>query len=61
MLPNVPITPHGDFVLAQTAAICHWVGCRRARPRVAVYLASERRMPFNQQGIFRHDPELDAP
>ena len=25
-----------------------------ARPRIAAYLASERRLPFNQQGIFRH-------
>ena len=32
----------------------------RARPRIAAYLASERRMPFNQDGIFRHYPELDA-
>ena len=32
----------------------------RARPRIAAYLASERRMPFNQEGIFRHYPELDA-
>jgi glutathione S-transferase len=31
-----------------------------ARPRVAAYLGSERRLPFNQQGIFRHYPELDA-
>jgi len=30
-----------------------------ARPRLAAYLASERRLPFNQQGIFRHYPELD--
>ena len=29
------------------------------RPRLAKYLASERRIPFNQQGIFRHYPELD--
>lgn len=29
------------------------------RPRIAAYLASERRLPFNQQGIFRHYPELD--
>jgi glutathione S-transferase len=28
--------------------------------RVAAYLASERRIPFNQRGIFRHYPELDA-
>ena len=30
-----------------------------ARRRVAAYLASERRIPFNPQGIFRHYPELD--
>jgi glutathione S-transferase len=29
-------------------------------PRIAPYLASERRLPFNQQGIFRHYPELDS-
>jgi glutathione S-transferase len=28
--------------------------------RLAAYLASERRIPFNEQGIFRHYPELDA-
>jgi glutathione S-transferase len=31
-----------------------------SRPRVAAYLASKRRIPFNQHGIFRHYPELDA-
>ncbi|MGH8519263.1 MAG: glutathione S-transferase [Panacagrimonas sp.] len=31
-----------------------------ARPRLAAYLASARRIPFNQQGIFRRYPELDA-
>jgi len=30
------------------------------RPGLAGYLASKRRIPFNQQGIFRHYPELDA-
>ena len=30
-----------------------------ARPRLAAYLTSERRIPFNQDGIFRHYPELD--
>jgi len=30
------------------------------RPRLRAYLESERRLPFNQQGIFRHYPELDA-
>jgi glutathione S-transferase len=28
--------------------------------RLAAYLASERRLPFNQEGIFRHYPELDG-
>jgi glutathione S-transferase len=30
------------------------------RPRVAAYLASERRLPYNEDGIFRRYPELDA-
>ena len=30
-----------------------------ARPRIAAYLASPRRIAFNQSGIFRHYPELD--
>ena len=33
----------------------------RERPRIAAYLACERRLPFNEQGIFRRYPELDAP
>jgi len=31
-----------------------------ARPRLAAYLQSPRRIAFNEQGIFRHYPELDA-
>ena len=31
-----------------------------ARSRITAYLASKRRIPFNQQGIFRHYPELDV-
>ena len=31
-----------------------------ARPRIAAYLASRRRLPFNEQDVFRHYPELDA-
>jgi glutathione S-transferase len=31
-----------------------------ARPRIAAYLSSPRRLSFNQQGIFRRYPELDA-
>jgi glutathione S-transferase len=29
------------------------------RPQIAAYLASERRIPFNDQGIFRHYAALD--
>jgi glutathione S-transferase len=31
-----------------------------AHPRVASYLSSERRLPFNEEGIFRHYAELDG-
>ncbi|MBX4859788.1 glutathione S-transferase [Rhizobium bangladeshense] len=30
------------------------------RPNIARYLASRRRLAFNQEGIFRHYPELDS-
>ncbi len=30
-----------------------------SRPSLARYLASDRRLPFNESGIFRHYPELD--
>lgn len=31
-----------------------------ALPRIAAYLASDRRIAFNEHGIFRHYPELDS-
>jgi len=31
----------------------------KARPRIAAYLASPRRLAFNDLGIFRHYPELE--
>jgi glutathione S-transferase len=31
-----------------------------ARPNIAAYLASERRIPFNEDGIFRYYKPLDA-
>jgi len=31
------------------------------RPRIAAYLKSPRRIPFNEDGIFRHYPELERP
>jgi glutathione S-transferase len=30
-----------------------------ARPRIAAYLASDRRIPFNEYDIWRRYPELD--
>lgn len=33
----------------------------RERPRLAAYLGSDRRLAFNEDGIFRHYDELDAP
>ena len=30
------------------------------RPRIAAYLTSDRRIPFNEMGIFRHYDELDS-
>lgn len=32
-----------------------------SRPAIAAYLASPRRLPFNETGIFRHYDELDDP
>jgi glutathione S-transferase len=31
-----------------------------ARPNIEAYLASDRRIPFNEDGIFRHYKALDA-
>jgi glutathione S-transferase len=31
-----------------------------ARPHIAAYLKSKRRLPFSEEGIFRHYPELDS-
>ncbi len=33
----------------------------RDLPNIRAYLASERRIAFNREGIFRHYPELDEP
>lgn len=44
-----PAHPHVAALAARVAKL----------PRVARYLKSKRRIPFNQGGIFRHYPELD--
>jgi len=38
-------------------ALCERVA---ARPRIAAYLRSRRRLAFNEHDLFRHYPELDA-
>jgi glutathione S-transferase len=44
----------------QCAAVMRLHDRVRERPRIAQYLASPRRLPFNEEGIFRHYPELDG-
>jgi glutathione S-transferase len=41
-------------------ALAALVGSVEALPTVAAYLASDRRIPLNVSGIFRHYPELDS-
>jgi glutathione S-transferase len=41
----------------RVAALHHAVA---ERPRLKAYLASPRRIPFNEEGIFRRYPELDG-
>lgn len=54
------------FPRAMAAQERHWPGLNAlhdrvaARPRLAAYLRSPRRLPFNEEGIFRHYPDLDA-
>ena len=46
--------------LAATPGIVQLAARVAGLPRVAAYLRSERRIAFNEQGIFRHYPELDS-
>ncbi len=46
-------------VLAKTPAVVALHDRVAALPKVAAYLRSERRIPFNEQGIFRRYAELD--
>ncbi|MBV9287982.1 MAG: glutathione S-transferase [Hyphomicrobiales bacterium] len=52
--------PHA-FAAAQAhyPALAALAAAVAVRPNVAAYLASPRRIPFNESGIFRHYPELD--
>lgn len=46
-------------VLARTPGVVQLHARVAAIPRVAAYLGSPRRIPFNEEGIFRRYPELD--
>ncbi len=48
-------------VLAGTPALAGLAARVEVLPNVAAYLASPRRLPFNEKGIFRRYPELDDP
>jgi glutathione S-transferase len=48
-----------ERALARTPGIVQLHDRIAALPRVAAYLRSERRLPFNEHGIFRKYPELD--
>jgi glutathione S-transferase len=49
-----------ERALARTPEVVHLHERVAALPKVAAYLRSERRIPFNEQGIFRRYPELDV-
>jgi Glutathione S-transferase len=44
---------------ANWPAVAALHGAVKERPNIRSYLASSRRLPFNESGIFRHYPELD--
>ncbi|MEF8792098.1 glutathione S-transferase [Thiohalorhabdus sp.] len=46
-----------EYDTPRVTLVHEWV---RELPNIAAYLASERRIPFSQDGIFRHYPELDG-
>lgn len=46
-------------VLAETPRLVRLAKRVRELPNIAAYLASPRRIPFNEEGIFRRYPELD--
>ena len=46
--------------LGRTPCVASLRDAVRGLPRVAAYLASDRRIPFNEDGIFRRYPELDG-
>lgn len=53
-----------DYAFPETMRKTNYKNLRKlqekVRTRLAPYLASERRIPFNQSGLFRRYPELDG-
>ena len=49
-----------EHILTATPHVAALHAAVAARPRIEAYCVSERREPFNEQGIFRHYPELDG-
>ncbi|MDB5452455.1 MAG: glutathione S-transferase [Caulobacteraceae bacterium] len=47
-------------VMAATPRLADLAARVRTLPNIAAYLASPRRIPFNENGIFRRYPELDG-
>jgi len=54
---SLAIDDHTARFLPQILALCDRVA---KRPRIAAYLASPRRIPFSQWGIWRYYKPLDA-
>ena len=50
-----------EEALAQTPRLAALAARVRELPNIAAYLASPRRIAFNEEGIFRRYPELDEP
>jgi glutathione S-transferase len=49
-----------EAIAGDTPEVMHLAARVAAHPRLAAYLGSERRLPFNEDGIFRRYPELDG-
>ncbi len=53
--------PHAMAAFGTSFPLLHALHAKvAALPLVTAYLASDRRIPFNEQGVFRHYFELDA-
>jgi len=50
---------HSGKALRRRPRLCALHDAVFARPRIARYLASDRRVAFNNEDLFRHYPELD--